>query len=109
MKDHKELPQAKIAYEKTAIERQIAATDKNDETLRRTQGDPKGRTDQLVYEWSMVKRLRWAPAENLLIHRFARALVEGRFRNAGKAARASVNALLHLHAAKNSGDIVKDS
>jgi hypothetical protein len=52
----------------------------------------------------MVKRLRWAPAENLLIHRFARALVEGRFRSAGKAARASVNALLHLHAAHPKAD-----
>jgi hypothetical protein len=32
------------------FERQIAATDKNGETLRRSQGDPRDRIDQLACE-----------------------------------------------------------
>jgi len=47
---HKSLPRVRTAPDKTAIERQIAATDREDEILRRTQDDPRGRIDRLVYE-----------------------------------------------------------
>jgi len=42
--------ESRTAQEKTAIERQTAATDKTDETLRRTQGDTGGRIEELVHE-----------------------------------------------------------
>ena len=47
---------ARTAPDKTAIECQIAATDRDDETLRRAQGDLRGRIDQLVHElYSMTE------------------------------------------------------